>query len=143
MIKTFVEFRNPVWKPTVAEMEAGINEVTAWGKYVADFLVTHLKALGFDIINSYQEDWGYEIAVSFSHVILYIGCGHNEEYQDGFLVMINPTEPYIRKWFKKIDIHTYQIELTQAIDKTLKQNQDIYDIKWWTEKEFNNPQNHK
>ena len=34
---------------------------------------------------------------------LWIGCGNYEEYPDGFLCFIEPSKPFVRKWFRKID----------------------------------------
>ena len=45
---------------------------------------------------------------------IWIGCGYYEEYHNGFLIFLNPSQPIIRQWcFKKINILDQLIELAK------------------------------
>jgi hypothetical protein len=70
---------------------------------------------------------------------LWIGCGHYQEHADGYLCFIEPHEPYIRKFFGKVDTKERIESLRQALDKILVEADGIREKRWWTCEEFNNP----
>ena len=70
---------------------------------------------------------------------LWIGCGHYQEYPDGFLCFIEPHTPFVRKLLKKIDTQARVASLQRAMDKVLSQAAGIREKRWWTHDEFNNP----
>jgi hypothetical protein len=59
-----------------------------------------------------------------------------QEYEDGFLVLIDPSKPTVRKgWFKKVDTTTEVARVAEAIDVILTSDPDIRDVRWWTDDE--------
>jgi hypothetical protein len=70
---------------------------------------------------------------------LWIGCGHYQEYPDGFLCFIEPHTLFVRKLFKRIDTRERIAALRQAMDKVLAEDAGISSKRWWTYEEFNNP----
>jgi hypothetical protein len=65
---------------------------------------------------------------------MWIGCGHYQEYPNGYLVFVQPSKPLIRKGlFKKIDTTTDVERVTKAIDEILNADPEIRDFKWWDE----------
>ena len=67
---------------------------------------------------------------------MWVGCGHYQEYPDGYLVFVEPSKPTIRKGlFKKIDTTSDVEKVSGAIDRILKIDADIHDIRWWAEDE--------
>ncbi len=68
-----------------------------------------------------------------------MGCGHYQEYPDGFLRFIEPRRWVTRKLPKKIDIRERVSSLQQALDKVLGETAEILSKRWWTHDKFNNP----
>jgi hypothetical protein len=133
MIKTHVEFKSnkfPAYDGEENEINPG-----RWGKRLAEYLSLKLKDNGISIGNIYAEDWGWAIPIEGKPVKMWIGCGNYEEYPDGFLCFIEPSKPIIRKLFKKIDISEEIILLFKVIDQILSADNEIMDIRWWTENE--------
>jgi hypothetical protein len=74
-----------------------------------------------------------------SRIRLWIGCGHYQEYPDGFLCFIEPHTPFVRRFLKKIDTRERVSSLQRAIDNVLGEAAGVRDKRWWTHDEFNNP----
>jgi len=103
-------------------------------------LFEQLKNEGIQVNEPYNEDWGWAIPVSNDAFPLWIGCGHYEEYTDGFLCFIEPSKPDVRKFiFKKIPTEKKVATVQKTLNKVLAQNEEIHNIKWWTEYDFNHP----
>ncbi len=101
-------------------------------------LFEKLKQEGLQVNEPCSEDWGWAIPVSNDAFPLWIGCGHYEEYIDGFLCFIEPSKPYVRKFlFKKIPTEKQVESVQKALNNVLAQNEEIRNIKWWTEHDFN------
>jgi hypothetical protein len=135
---THVEFRSDLF-PSYESEEEGVNFQTIWGKRLAEFLQIKLREEGFETKEPYAEDWGWELPIKNDAFSLYVGCGHYEEYLDGYLCRLDPDKPFVRRFFKKIDTRPRLTQLQRAIDKILTTTPGIHDIKWWTHDEFNNP----
>jgi hypothetical protein len=136
-VQTYVEFRSDMF-PAIDGEEAQVNP-GLWGKRLADFLCENLRAEGFATGTPFAEDWGWVVPVVNEEFRLWIGCGHYQEYPDGFLCFIEPHKPFIRKLLKKIDTRERVSSLQRAMNKVLEENRGIRSIRWWTHEEFNNP----
>ena len=100
-MRTHVEFRSDAFPAQPGEDEE-INP-GRWGKLLAAFLRAELTKAGLVGGEPYAEDWGWEIPINNPEFGLFVGCGNYEEYPDGFLCFVDPSKPYIRKLFRKID----------------------------------------
>jgi hypothetical protein len=134
---THVEFRSDRFPPYDGE-EQQINP-NLWGKRLAEFLCEKLPAEGFQTEEPGAEDWGWYIDVVNQGFRLWIGCGHYQEYPDGYLCFIEPHTAYVRKVFCKIDTRERIMALQRALDKILVESNGIREKRWWTHEEFNNP----
>jgi hypothetical protein len=134
---TYVEFRSDRFTPYEGEQER-INP-DLWGKRLAEFLCAKLLAEGVQTDEPFSEDWGWRIDVVNEDTPLWIGCGHYQEYPDGFLCFIEPHTPYIRKLFRKVDVREPVTSLQRALDKVLCEADGIREKHWWTREEFTNP----
>jgi hypothetical protein len=67
---------------------------------------------------------------------LWIGCANYQEYPDGFLCVIEPHTPFIRKLLKKVDTRERICSLQRAMDRALTNAAGIRDKRWWTHDEF-------
>src|SRR5690348_14936914 len=99
-MKTHLEFRSSAFPPYPGE-EDQINP-DLFGKRLAEFVVEALKADGFNPDEPGPEDWGWSVTIENSAFPLWVGCGHYQEYEDGFLCFIEPSKPYVRRWFRRI-----------------------------------------
>jgi hypothetical protein len=136
-MQTHVEFRSDRF-PALEGEEKLVNP-ELWGKQLADFLRAGLRGQGFETKAPVAEDWGWVVPVVNKSFRLWIGCGHYQEYPDGFLCFIEPHTPFVRKLFKKIDTRERIAALRQAMDKVLAEGAGISLKRWWTYEEFNNP----
>ena len=136
MLKSYVEFRTELFPPCSENTDEW--EGAVWGRSLATYLNTELQKQGVPSAGIHSEDWGY--VVNFEapfHEDIWLGCGKYDEYPDGFLLMIEPKNPIIKKWFKpNIDVTAQLEQLIQALDQILQQNEAVRDVKWWTAAEF-------
>ncbi|HEX6813991.1 MAG TPA: hypothetical protein VF384_20375, partial [Planctomycetota bacterium] len=72
---------------------------------------------------------------------IWIGCGNYEEYPhgDGFLCFIHPDKPAIRRLFRKIDTTADVGRVANALEKVLRGDPEIRDVRWWSEEESQVP----
>ena len=71
------------------------------GKRLAEFLRDNLQKEGFETEELIAEDWGWVLPVANDQFSLWIGCGHYQEYPDGFGCFIGPHTPFVRKLLRK------------------------------------------
>lgn len=136
-METHVEFRSDKFPPLDGE-EKLINP-ELWGKRLADFLREGLRKQGFETEEPIAEDWGWLVPVVNQSFRLWIGCGHYQEYDDGFLCFIKPHKPFVWRFFKRVDTRQRIGALREAMDKVLAEEEGIRSKRWWTYEEFNHP----
>jgi hypothetical protein len=138
-MKTHVEFcsdRFPAYEGESDEINPGI-----FGKRLAEFLSKGLSAEGFETEELGSEDWGWYITVKNQGFRLWIGCANYEDEATpgGFLCFIEPHEPVIRRFLRKVDTSSRVESLQTALDKILSEANGIRQKRWWTYEEFNSP----
>ena len=131
-MRTHVEFRSDKF-PTYGNEEEGVNyESGVYGKRLAEFLKMKLMQKGVVVSSMNDEDWGWRIDISHEgNYNLWIGCGHYQEYENGFLCFVEPGKPFVRKWFKKIDVREPVEKIAAALDDILNNDNDVQSVKWW------------
>jgi len=132
---TYVELRSDLF-PAYPDEEEQTNP-GRHGKRLAEFLVAGLGKAGIACKEPIAEDWGWRINVQNDAFALWIGVGVYEEYPDGFLCFIEPHEPTIRRFFKKIDTRGPVEAVQRAIDAALKAEPGVRDVRWQTADAFN------
>jgi len=100
-METHVEFRSDKFPPF--EGEEKLVNPDLWGKRLADFLREGLRKQGFETDEPIAEDWGWVVPVVNKSFRLWIGCGHYQEYEDGFLCFIEPHKPFVWRFFKRVN----------------------------------------
>ena len=118
-MQTYVEFRSdrfPAYDGEEEQVNSGL-----WGKRLAEFLRDNLQKEGFETGQPIAEDWGWMVPVANDQFRLWIGCGHYQEYPDGFLCFIEPHTPFVRKLLKNIDTQASVESLQRAMDKVLSE----------------------
>jgi hypothetical protein len=111
-----------------------------WGKRLAEFLSVGLKGYGIASREPAAEDWGWMVPIENDAFPLWIGCANYQEYPDGFLCFVEPSKPFIRRFFRKISTEAQVLAVTEALGSLLASEPSVRDIRWWTEQEFNHPQ---
>jgi len=132
---THVEFRSDKFLPYAGEEEE-VNP-GLWGKRLAEFLRDGLRTEGFAVEEPFAEDWGWTVPIASRGFRLWVGCGRYQEYPDGYLCFIEPHKPFIRRFFRRIDIRETVAALQQSMDKVLTEDAGIRAKRWWTYEEFN------
>lgn len=118
-MQTYVEFRSdrfPAYDGEEEQVNSGL-----WGKRLAEFLRDNLQKEGFETGQPIAEDWGWMVPVANDQFRLWIGCGHYQEYPDGFLCFIERHTPFVRKLLKNIDTQASVESLQRAMDKVLSE----------------------
>jgi len=134
-MKTHVEFRSDKFPPYEGEEEE-INP-DLLGKRLAEYLEQKLNAEGIETGEMNPEDWAWVLPIKNDSFSLWIGCGHYQEYSDGYLCFVIPSKPVIRRFFKKIDTTQKVSRITDALDNIFTSDPDIRNVRWWDESEVN------
>jgi hypothetical protein len=129
-VQTCVEFRSDRF-PAFDDEEHVVNP-GLWGRRLALFRRDNLPAEGFETEEPFSEDWGWVVPVKNQQFRLWIGCGHYQEYPDGFACFIEPQAPFVRRFLKKFDTRERVSALQLAMDGVLGANAGIRDQRWWT-----------
>ena len=132
-MKTHVEFRSDKFPPYEGEEEE-INP-DLWGKRLGEYLKEKLQPEGIIVEDLIPEDWGWCLPIKNEAFSMWIGCGHYQEYPNGYLCFVEPSKPFIRKLFKKIDTTQQVGRVVKALDKVLNSDGEITNLRWWDENE--------
>ena len=130
---THAEFRSDAF-PAYEGEEAEINP-GRYGKRLGEFLKSGLEQAGRATGDLFAEDWGWVLLIENPELQLSLGIGNYEEYEDGFLVFIEPSKPKIRKFpklWKAIDVRDTVVALQRQVDRILRESPEIRDLKWWS-----------
>jgi len=133
-MQTHLEFRSTAF-PAYPGEEEEINP-GRYGKRIAEFLASELPRYGFEVARVGAEDWGWRIDLRHDDAFpLWIGCGNYEEFEDGFLCFIEPSQPFVRQWLKRIPTSETVERLASALEQIVRQSGKSHDLRWWTEAE--------
>ncbi len=136
LLKTHIEFRSDNFPPTSEEKEEWDRQI--WGHTLAKYLSEELPKYGLNVSDFINEDWGYLIPLADEKFKgIWVGCNHYQEYENGFLVFIDPCRPIIKKgFFKKIDISEQLTFVADILNEILTTNPEIYAQHWWDENDM-------
>lgn len=105
------------------------------GNKVAELLRNMLPSAGFKVEGLIAEDWGWWVKLHHDAFPMWIGCGFNPEYEDGFLCFIEPSKPFVRRWLKRIPTEQPIERLATAVESILRETKRVHALRWWTEAE--------
>ena len=128
-MKTHVqfEFRSNKFPPYDGEQEQ-INP-GLWGKRLAEYVKEKLRAQGIETGEIVTEDWGCLLPVKNEAFALAVACGHQDGDDDEFLCFIEPSQPVVRKWFRKIDTTQDVGRLSAGLEKIFTSDPDIRELR--------------
>jgi hypothetical protein len=127
-MRTHVEFLS-IDFPSYENEDEQINP-GRYGKRLADFLAEGLPAYGFKVMCVGAEDWGWMVELENDAFPLWVGCGNDEEVENGFLCFIEPSKPIVRKWLSKIDTTSTVERLAFAIEALLQGGGKVSKLCW-------------
>jgi hypothetical protein len=137
-MRTRVEFASEKF-PSYETIEEGVNYDTGvYGKRLAEYFGEKLPLQGFAVTGMRVEDWGWRLDIANPEKLpLSVGCSSygDEENPNRFLCLIEPSTPFIRKLFKRIDVRETVERLATALDRILTADPDIGAVRWWQEGE--------
>lgn len=130
-MRTHFEFHSKAF-PALPGEEEQINP-GRWGKRLADFLRAELNARGLVGGEPYAEDWGWAVPIDNPEYALWVGCGNLDDDEDGFLCFVEPSKPYVRKIFRKIDVRARVEQVASALEQAVAAHPQTQGLKWWPE----------
>lgn len=123
-----VEFKSDKFLAYEGESET-INP-GVWGKRLAEYLQQNLGNQGLTVTTILSEDWGWMVEIENPEFPLWVGCGHQDGDDDEFLCFIEPSKPYVKKFFKRIDATEQIGRVSSALQRVLESDPDIRDLRW-------------
>ena len=132
-MRTHLEFRSSAFPPYPGE-EDQLNP-GLYGKRLAEFVVHALSNAGFQPDEPGPEDWGWCVTIPNDEFRLWVGCGHYQEYPDGFLCFVEPSKPFVRRWFRKVSTTDTVERVADVLDKSLRHHPEVRDFRWWSDNE--------
>jgi hypothetical protein len=123
-----VEFQSTAFPASPGEDET-VNP-GVFGKRLAEFLAAELPKHGFVVASVAPEDWGWMVELDNAAFPLWIGCANQDGAADAFQCFIEPSKPFVRKWFSKIDTTERVNTLAAAMDAILRGSDTVTQIRW-------------
>ncbi len=127
-MRTHLEFASTVFPPYPSEDEE--TNPGVHGKRLAEFLAEQLPQYGFRAAGLIAEDWGWCVMLENDAFPLWIGCANLD---DGYLCMIHPSKPVVRRWFTKVSAEDVVERLASALQTILEKSGKAERLRWWTE----------
>ncbi len=132
-MKSHLEFTStafPAYPGEDKEINPGI-----FGKRLAEFLAEGLREQGFKVLGVGPEDWGWMVEIENQEFPLWIGCANYEDNENGFQCFIEPSKPFVRKWFSKIETGPTVEKLAAALEAVLLQSGKVSQLRWLSDDE--------
>ena len=128
-----VEFASttfPAYPGEDKEINPGI-----FGKRLAEFLAENLPQHGFKVLCIGHEDWGWMVEIENKEFPLWIGCANYDGTENEFQCFIEPSKPFLRKWFSKIETGLIVEKLAPALETVLLQSSKVSRLRWLSDHE--------
>jgi hypothetical protein len=132
-MRTHLEFTStefPAYPGEDKDINPGI-----FGKRLAEFLAEALPHLGFRVMAIGAEDWGWMVEIENQEFPLWIGCANYEDGENGFQCFIEPSKPFVRKWFSKIETGPIVEKLASVLESVLLQSGQVSNFRWLSDDE--------
>lgn len=127
-MKTFVRFRSSKF-PAYPGEEEQINP-GLWGRRLAEHLAACLADVDISPGEIVLEDWGCYLPVIVDGQAIGVCCGHQDGDDDEFVVFTDPDRPFIRRWFRRVDVSLPLARLTGAIADILDKDPEVLEVEW-------------
>jgi hypothetical protein len=132
-MRSHLQFSSTAFSPYPGEEEVNPG---IFGKRLAEHLAKRLPAHGLAVAEDLiPEDWGWQVQLEGQPFPVWIGCANYEDLANGFLCFVEPSKPFVRRWFKKFDTRETVERVAAAIETILKESGEVQQMRWWTEEE--------
>ncbi|HSG34209.1 MAG TPA: hypothetical protein VLA37_06715 [Sphingomonadaceae bacterium] len=131
-MRTHLEFRSEALREAFNRTD---DPGEIGGRLVAELLSSRLPEHGFAVKRVVQEDWGWCIVLDNEAFSLWIGTGDYLEYSDGHLCFIEPSRPFVRRWFRQVSTAETVERLATAIEAIIRASGQASELRWWNETE--------
>lgn len=125
-MRTRFEFRSSSF-PALAG-EEGDAAPGRWGKRLAEHIAAGLRAEGWAVDEVASQPWGWRVSIENTAFPLWVGCRHEPEHAEGFVVFLEPDESSVRRFFRRIDTTEILGRLATNVEALLRRTPDIRDL---------------
>jgi hypothetical protein len=132
-MRTHAEFTSTEF-PAYPEEDKEINP-GIFGKRLAEFLAEGLSKHGFKVLGIGAEDWGWMVEIENREFPFWIGCANYDGTENEFQCFIEPSKPFVRKWFSKIETGPTVEKLASALEAVLFQSGQVSNFRWLSDGE--------
>ncbi len=103
-----------------------------FGAELAEFLGSKFREVGLSGTVG-EEDWGWMVELKSEPFPLWLGCASYGD--DGWLVFIEPSQPTVRKWLKKIDTRDEVETVARQLEQILVNSGGATNLNWWSDED--------
>ena len=128
-------FVSDQFAPTLGEQNEGHDDYINPGLFareLAEFLMQGLAEEGYSVKDRVVEDWGNWIELEHDgKFALAVCCSNLEVLAQGGVrhrVATDPSQPYVRKLLRKINVQSYVEDLSAALSRILTRTKHISGI---------------
>lgn len=125
-MRTHLEFVSPAFDPEPGEDEA--TNPGIFGKRLAEHLATAFGDRAHGVV---AEDWGWMVPLRNEAFPLWLGCASHDTPPD-WLVFVEPSQPVIRKLFRRIETTAVVEEVAGQLEAILIQA-GATELRWWND----------
>jgi len=73
---------------------------------------------------------GFDLGYNQNRRPLWIGCARSDNSENDFQCFIEPSKPFVRKWFSKIEAGPIEKKLAAALEAVLLQSGKVSQLGW-------------
>ena len=137
---THYTFSSTLFSPTTGELNEEHDDYInpdVFAKELADYMERELLKHGYKIKFRCAEDWGHWLELEHEGAYtLAICCSNASDFDNGetsHRVFTHPDKPFIRKWFRKVDVRTDIERLSLTVKSILVADQKITNVQLETD----------
>lgn len=128
IMKTHLEFQSNAFPPEPGEEDE--TNPGIFGKALARWLSERFKENGYATTEPIAEDWGWYVPLANDPIKLWLGCSNYGD--DSWLVFIEPSQPFIRQWLKKIDTKPVVARAADVLERLVRES-GASSMRWWSD----------
>ena len=130
-MRTHLEFHAPMFEEPEGVGNTYNSDIQ--GAKLADFLAREFKMLGYPGV-VIEEDWGWMIDLAHNNIRTWLGCAAYGSSVD-WLVFIEPSKPFVRRWFRKIDVQPAVARIADQLESIVVTKGSATGLKWWSDQD--------
>lgn len=125
-LKTRVYLRSKRFRPSLDETD---EESHRWNHELASFLADGLRSKGSSVADPFDDEHGHAMEIATDRFRVFVGCGPQGEEEDSFTAFVIPSEPTVRRWFRRVPTAPVVKPILEALDAVLA-DPAITNVRW-------------